>query len=225
MVLKLLDAGATGDEECVEPFERTLDRSVGQEAGAIECGDRIAGQRDDLDGVGVRVPHHRVGFGEDVHRTRDIQHLDSGNGENGYPHDLGPMLGGEDLLRDLPLSLDLEETEVIREVARRDLTLQLYERRRRRALVDLDDLVVARKPSRLCGRAAADRFQPFVTGQWRERAVLLVRQRTRRMEDGGELVGIAFVQSVEISLRGGFDGLEVVRHVEFPLDGLVHWLS
>lgn len=54
MVLILLDAGATGDEECVEPFERTLDRSVGQEAGAIESGDRIAGQRDDLDGVGVQ---------------------------------------------------------------------------------------------------------------------------------------------------------------------------
>src|SRR4029079_13081981 len=72
--------------------------------------------------------------------------------------------------------------------------------------------IVARQPARLAGGPGANRFQPLVAGNRGERTALLVGEAARRVEAARELVGVAFVEAVEIVLHRGLDGANVLVH-------------
>src|SRR5262249_51660155 len=56
------------------------------------------------------------------------------------------------------------------------------------------------------------RLQPFIARKRLERAILLPCQCAGRMEHRRQLVGISLIKTIEIGLRGHFDGVNVVAH-------------
>src|ERR1019366_8739803 len=78
--------------------------------------------------------------------------------------------------------------------------------------VDGDDEILARLAFRLGGWAFPHPIQPVGHGEDLQLALFQPAQVGRGMKDRGELVGIAFVETVEIILDHGFNGGTVVTH-------------
>ena len=112
---------------------------------------------------------------------------------------------------DAPAVLGLQQGEIVDEEARRQRTFDLGEGRHRAGLVDRHDAVVARVSLRLRRGTRAHHVEPFVARHVGDFAVLFRIEMRHRVKRRGDLVGIAFVQSVEIGPerlldRGGFAG-------------------
>src|SRR5579871_721917 len=121
----------------------------------------------------------------------------------------------EGLGDDLPAAVGLEQGEVVGEVARRDLALDLRERGARAGEVDRHDAVAPLAAAVLGRLAALDHLEPVGAREVRGLAVGAHAVEMRgRMEGLAELLRVALVQAVEIRLQHLLDFRDV-GHVVF----------
>src|ERR1700730_7342610 len=113
---------------------------------------------------------------------------------------------------DLPAVGELHRHQIVGEVARRQLAAYLDEGGGFVGAVDGDDEVLARLAFRFGGRPLPDPIQPNRHGKDFQLALFQRAQIGGGVEDRTELVGVAFVEGVEIVLDHGFDAGTVMAH-------------
>src|SRR5205085_11266654 len=113
---------------------------------------------------------------------------------------------------DLPAILQFHRHQIVGEISRRQLATRLDEGRVVVGAVDGDDEILTRLAFRLGRRPLPDPGQPIRHGENFQFALLHPAQVGRGVKHLAHLVGIAFVQGIEILLDRGFGGRSVVSH-------------
>ena len=171
--------GGTGLQRAHRPEPRQERAAEGEEQAGAERGERgeIADPlRRHTDPPSPRR-HHRKAL---AHEGRDHLRQHRGGqchepGRHGPCSRLGSRRRREHLLRHLPLPADLEEAEIVGEVARRHGAFQLHERRRRAGHVNLQNMVMPRPGPATSARGGCAR-RPAT----RRAAAASARRRPRR---------------------------------------------
>src|SRR5216683_973583 len=113
---------------------------------------------------------------------------------------------------DLPAVGKLHRHQIVGEIARRQLAAHLDEGGGFVGSVDGDDEILARLAFRFRGGPLPDPIQPNRHGKDLQLALFQRAQVGGGVEDRTELVGVAFVEGVEIVLDHGFDAGTVMAH-------------
>src|SRR5258708_19319793 len=112
----------------------------------------------------------------------------------------------------MPDISEFHRHQIVGKIARRQLAAPLDEGGGFMGAVDGDDKILARLAFSLGGWPLADTTEPVRHGEDLQFAFLQRAQVGRRMEDRAELVGIAFVERVEIVLHYAFNVGTVLIH-------------
>src|SRR6185312_10090724 len=117
---------------------------------------------------------------------------------------------------DSPAVGEFHRDQIVGEIAGRQLASHLDERGGFVGTVDAHDDILARLALGLGGWPRSDAIEPVRNGENLQFAFFQPAQVGARVEDFAKLVGIAFIQAVEILLDHGFDAGTIVTHASAP---------
>src|SRR5262245_6630625 len=121
-------------------------------------------------------------------------------------------LGAESFGHNAPALRQLQEREVVREVARMNRALELDEGGLRPGKVDGDDAVSAFEPAGLGRGAALDQLQPISARQIANPAILQTVKVAHLVEGLVQLGCITLVQSIEIGPHHALNRFDIAYH-------------
>src|SRR5262245_37804349 len=127
-----------------------------------------------------------------------------------------PHVGAVGLGDDAPAFFQLEQGQVIGEVARVDGAFHLHESRLRTGEVDRHDAVGALEVPGLRRRSAVDEVEPLFARHVVDAAVAQAVEVAHLVKSLGQLARIALVESVKIGPHHLLNGLDVTGHGNPP---------